>query len=177
MKKLHIGLSDDQRRGSIDLLNAALCNESLLLIKTKKAHWDVVGPQFLTIHKMLDEQYEKIAGVVDKLAERIRALGGFPIGTAAGFIQGATLKEQPGTVPSATAILLGLLDDHEHVCCHLREAASLADVRYDDRGTSDFLVSVLQRHEETAWMLRSFLEGSSVQPEPREVRPPVPGLA
>lgn len=177
MKKLHIGLTEEQRKGSIDLLNPALCNESLLLIKTKKAHWDVVGPQFLTIHKMLDEQYEKIAQMVDKLAERIRALGGFPIGTAAGFLQGATLREQPGTVPNATAILRGLLDDHEHVCCHLREAAGLADVRYDDRGTSDFLVSMLQAHEETAWMLRSFLEGASVQPEPREARPAVPGLA
>jgi starvation-inducible DNA-binding protein len=177
MKKLHIGLTDEQLRGSIDLLNAALCNESLLLIKTKKAHWDVVGPQFLTIHKMLDEQYERIAKSVDKIAERARALGGFPIGTAAGFLEGATLKEQPGMVPGATAILRGLLDDHEHVCCHLREAAGLADVRYGDRGTSDFLVALLQFHEEAAWMFRSFLEGASVQPEPRETRPAIPGLA
>ncbi len=44
MRKLNIGLSDEQRAGVIELLNHDLSDAYLLLIKTKKYHWDVVGP-------------------------------------------------------------------------------------------------------------------------------------
>jgi starvation-inducible DNA-binding protein len=134
-----------------------LCDESLLLIKTKKAHWDVVGPQFLTLHKLLDSQYEKVAEYGDSVAERVRALGGFPVGTAAGFLAGATVKEAPGTLDLATDAVSHLLDDHETIIRGLREKARICEEKHGDRGTSDFLVALMQGHEEMAWMLRSFL--------------------
>jgi starvation-inducible DNA-binding protein len=170
MRRMDIGLSEEQRQGSIRALNTVLCDESLLLIKTKKAHWDVVGPQFLTLHKLLDEQYERVAKYVDAVAERVRSLGGFPVGTAAGFISGATVKEAPGTLELATDAVSHLLDDHEIVIRVLRDKAKLADEKSGDRGTSDFLVAILQGHEEMAWMLRSFLEGEGVVSDGRAPR-------
>lgn len=162
MRPLHLGLSDEQREGSVRCLNLALCNEYLLLIKTKKAHWDVVGPQFLAIHQLLDSQYEQTDDFVDQLAERVRALGGCPVGTAAGFIEGATLREQPGKIPGATGIVRALLQDHEEVIRELRKGAERADVTFADRGTSDLFVRIMQAHEHMAWMLRSLLEGDAV---------------
>ncbi len=170
MKQPQIGLSDNQRRGSIDSLNAALCNEHILLIKTKKAHWDVVGPQFLSVHEMLDGQYERINTYVDQLAERTRALGGLPVATAKGFIEGATLKEHPEPVQDVTKILNGLLEDHEHVVCQLRDAVEQTELRFHDRGTSDFFVGLMRAHEEMAWFLRSFLEGADVRPDTQRTR-------
>ena len=87
MKPINIGLSEAQRREACVLLNRTLCNESLLLIKTRKFYWDVVGPQFMTLHKLWDTQYEALSEHVDEIAERIRYFGGFPVGTAAGFIE------------------------------------------------------------------------------------------
>ncbi|MGH2415091.1 MAG: Dps family protein, partial [Microcystaceae cyanobacterium] len=52
MPKLNIGLTQEQRQGVIELLNIDLADMYLLLIKTKKYHWDVVGPQFMTLHKL-----------------------------------------------------------------------------------------------------------------------------
>ena len=56
MRKLNIGLSEEQRTGVIELLNKDLANSYLLLIKTKKFHWDVVGPQFRSLHELWEEQ-------------------------------------------------------------------------------------------------------------------------
>jgi starvation-inducible DNA-binding protein len=167
MRALHIGLTDEQRRGSIARLDEALANEMLLLIKTKKIHWDVVGPQFLTLHKLLDEQYATLTEFVDTVAERVRTLGGYPVGTAAGFIESATLRESPGKVSDATTAVAILLDDHEAVVRGLREAAERCEVEYGDRGTADFFVAMLRAHEEMAWILRSFTEGSAVQSDGR----------
>ena len=44
MRKLNIGLTEEQRQGVVELLNHDLSDAYLLQIKTKKYHWDVVGP-------------------------------------------------------------------------------------------------------------------------------------
>ena len=170
MRRMDIGLSEEQRQGSIRALNTVLCDESLLLIKTKKAHWDVVGPQFLTLHKLLDDHYEKVAKYSDEVAERVRQLGGFPVGTAAGFLAGATVREAPGTLELATDAVSHLLDDHETVIRVMRENSKICEEKCGDRGTADFLVALMQGHEEMAWMLRSFLEGEGVVSDGRTPR-------
>jgi len=170
MRRMEIGLSEEQRQGSMRALNTVLCDESLLLIKTKKAHWDVVGPQFLTLHRLLDEHYEKVAKYGDAVAERVRSLGGFPVGTAAGFLAGATIKEAPGTLEVVTDAVSHLLDDHETVIRVLREKSKICEEKCGDRGTADFLVAIMQGHEEMAWMLRSFLEGEGVVSDGRAPR-------
>ena len=108
-----IGLSPKQREAVNRTLNVALANAYVLLTKTKKAHWDVVGPQFMTLHKLWDEQYTAIANLADEAAERIRMLGGFPIGTLQGFLAATELTEDPGNVPTATDGVSMLLHDHE----------------------------------------------------------------
>lgn len=101
MPTINIGLTDEQRQGVIELLNADLADSYLLLIKTKKYHWDVVGPQFRTLHQLWEEHYEALTVGIDELAERIRTLGGYPVGTAEGFLKHASIKEHPGDLPSA----------------------------------------------------------------------------
>ena len=87
MRALNIGLSEEQRQGVVDMLNKDLADSYLLIIKTKKYHWDVVGPQFRTLHELWEEHYTAISLNIDAIAERIRALGGYPVGTAQGFLR------------------------------------------------------------------------------------------
>jgi starvation-inducible DNA-binding protein len=159
---VNIGLSPDESRESIRLLNEALANVSILTIKTKKFHWDVVGPQFKTLHTLFDEQYERLGEYADELAERARMLGGFPLGTAAGFLEHAEVKEEPGNVPSATLAVERLLEDHEQIVRNLRRAIDGAHNDCHDCGTADLLTEMLRGHEKMAWMLRSFLQGEAV---------------
>lgn len=161
---INIGLTEEQRQGSVELLNKALSDTYLLQIKTKKYHWDVVGPQFRSLHEIWQEQYEAMAINIDEIAERARALGGYPVGTAEGFLKNASLREHPGDLPDATEMVRRLATDHEQVIRNLREFVDQAAEKFHDEGTADFLTGLMEEHEEMAWMLRSFIEGESVDP-------------
>ena len=163
MRKLNIGLTEEQRAGVTELLNRDLADAYLVLIKTKKFHWDVVGPQFRSLHQLWEEQYQALTANIDSLAERVRTLGGFPLGTAEGFLKNSSIKEQPNTIPLATEMVSQLVDDHEQIIRNLREHVDATGEEFHDQGTSDFLTGLMEQHEEMAWMLRSFIEGESLR--------------
>jgi starvation-inducible DNA-binding protein len=163
MRKLNIGLTEEQRQGVINLLNQDLADAYLLLVKTKKFHWDVVGPQFRSLHQIWEEQYQILTETIDSVAERVRALGGYPLGTMEGFLKVASLREQPGNVPLATEMVAFLVEDHEQIIRNLRDHVDQCSEEFHDEGTADFLTGLMEGHEEMAWMLRSFIEGQSLQ--------------
>lgn len=167
MRPLNIGLTEEQRQGVVDLLNHDLSDAYLLLIKTKKYHWDVVGPQFRSLHTLWEEQYTALTQSIDKTAERIRTLGGYPVGTAEGFLKYASIKEDAGTLPNAFGMVENLVADHEQIIRNLRQHIDQCTDQYKDTGTADFLTALMEAHEEMAWMLRSFIEGESIQPDGR----------
>ena len=164
MPNLNIGLSEEQRHGVVDLLNRDLADQYLLLIKTKKYHWDVVGPQFRSLHTLWEEHYNAITMNIDATAERVRQLGGYPLGTAAGFVEYGSLKEHPNDLPPADEMVARLVQDHEQVIRNMREDIDKCGEQFHDEGTADFLTGLMEQHEEMAWMLRSFIEGQSIDP-------------
>lgn len=161
-RRIDIGLDDSARAQVTASLNRLLSNEAVLLVKTRKAHWDIVGPQFYSLHKLWDEQYARLDGRMDAIAERIRQLGGFPVATMTGWLEHSLLMEAPGTVSSPTGAVAGLLSDHELVIRSLRRFIELS-CAVTDVGTADLLTGVIQEHEQMAWTLRAFLEGDAVQ--------------
>jgi starvation-inducible DNA-binding protein len=174
---VNIGLSQEETRDSVRLLNEALANVSIATIKTKKFHWDVVGPQFRTLHALFDEQYETLGEYADKIAERVRMLGGFPLGTAAGFLETAEVQEEPGNVPNATVAVQRLLADHEQIVRALRRGIDAAQDECHDSGTADLFTEMLRGHEEMAWMLRSFIQGEAVEADGKRHQSNVPAYA
>ena len=162
MPTINIGLTDKQLQGVIDLLNQDLADSYLLLVKTKKFHWDVVGPQFMTLHRLWQEHYEALTINVDVIAERVRTLGGYPVGTMEGFLKICSLKEHAGNVPTATGMVSQLLEDHEQVVRNLRKHIEECSNEFKDDGTADFLTGLMEQHEQIAWMLRSFIEGEAL---------------
>ncbi len=173
MRAINIGLTKEQLQGVIDLLNQDLADTYLLLVKTKKYHWDVVGPQFMTLHKLWQEHYEALTINVDVIAERVRTLGGYPVGTMEGFLKICSLKEHAGKVPTATGMVSQLLDDHEQVVRNLRKHIEQCSNEFKDDGTADFLTGLMEQHEQISWMLRSFIEGEAIasdgiKPEPQK---------
>jgi starvation-inducible DNA-binding protein len=163
MRSINIGLTDRQREGVIALLNQDLSDLYLILVKTKKYHWDVVGPQFRTLHQLWEEQYATLTETIDACAERVRMLGGYPIGTMEGFLKHASLREHSGDIPNATEMVSYLVQDHEQMIRNLREHITQCSKSFQDDGTADFLTGLMEQHEAIAWMLRSFIEGEAVQ--------------
>ena len=158
MPKINIGLTEQQLQGVIQLLNQDLADFYLLLIKTRKYHWDVVGPQFRTLHQMWQEQYEALTENIDACAERVRALGDYPLGTAESFLKHTSLQEHPGDLPTAQEMVERLVIDHEQIIRNLRQHIDLCSQEFHDEGTADFLTGLMEQHEEMAWTLRSFMD-------------------
>jgi starvation-inducible DNA-binding protein len=163
-RAINTGLSNEDRAAVADLLQSVLANTSLVYVKTRNYHWNVTGPRFHTLHLFLETQYTALAESADEVAERIRSLGAFPIGTMAEFIERGDLQEEPGVRPPADGMILSLLNDHETIIRGLREDIDKCDDEHNDAGTADFLTALLEAHEKMAWMLRSHLEDH----EPRD---------
>ncbi|MBD3314557.1 MAG: DNA starvation/stationary phase protection protein [Chitinivibrionales bacterium] len=151
-----IGIEQEQREGVVALLTRLLADEQILYAKTRNYHWNVVGPLFHSLHELLENQYQALAVRIDEIAERTRALGAPALGTLVEYKEYATLSESPGAYPEAMTMIANLTADHESIIRHLRKDLKACEEQYDDMGTSDFLTGLMEAHEKTAWMLRSF---------------------
>jgi starvation-inducible DNA-binding protein len=122
----------------------------------------VTGPEFHSLHELLEDFYQKLAPLADDVAERVRMMGGRAIGTMAEFSQQTRLSEQPGDAPEARQMLENLLADHEQIIRDLRQDIHVCADELNDQGTADFLTGLMEEHEKMAWMHRAFLEGRSI---------------
>lgn len=153
---MDIGIAQEDRKIIVDGLSRLLADTYVLYLKTHNFHWNVSGPMFRTLHLMFEEQYTELAGAVDSIAERIRALG-FPApGTYSVYAQLSSIPEPEG-VPSAEQMIQQLVEGQEAV---VRTARALFPQleRVSDEPTADLLTQRMQVHEKAAWMLRVLLE-------------------
>lgn len=151
--KLDIGLTDEQRQGSIQVLNTTLSDLHVLYIKTRNYHWNVIGPHFHSLHELLEEQYETLAEAIDLIAERVRMTGGIALGTMQEFLDTSRLSEQQGEPPNARDMIHNLLHDHEMMVRCLRQDIETVDTEYNDVTNADILTAQAEIHEKMAWML------------------------
>lgn len=153
----NIGLESDVRQPVVKMLNASLANEAILTQKTRNAHWNVSGVSFFELHILFEAQYKQLNEISDKIAERVRMLGGVTIASFEEFINHARLSEHSTEIPD----ILQLLADHETVIRFLREDIRKCSEEYEDEGTVDLLVGVMSLHEKMAWMLRAYIENGT----------------
>ena len=158
MKHVNTGISEQNRQRVVEFLDALLADEYVLYTKTRNYHWNVVGPHFNDYHKVFEEQYNGLSDDVDDIAERIRSLGYNASASLSEFQKNSQLEEHPGDYPSATSMVSNLLDDHETIIQTIRDKIDDIGNRHGDVGTEDFLTGLMEKHEKTAWMIRSILE-------------------
>lgn len=75
--------------------NEYLADMAVLSIKISNLHWNVVGKNFLAVHKYTEAEYEKAQERMDEVAELIRMFGLVPASTMAEYLQLAHVKEVP----------------------------------------------------------------------------------
>ena len=153
------GLSPQDGDAVTSLLQNRLNSLSDLALTLKHIHWNVVGPHFIAVHKMLDPQVDAVRLMVDAVAERIATLGAAPVGTP-----GALCKER-----SWDDYSLGRADAMEHlgaldvtydgiIADHRKAIAKLEDL---DIVTQDMLIQQTAELEQFQWFVRAHLETGS----------------
>ena len=156
--KPDIGITDKNLKGITDMLSVILADAYMLYTKTRKFHWNVNGQSFMELHKLFENQYNKLEEAIDEIAERINKLGAPALGTLKEFAQLTTLKEAPGKYPDQVSMIKELLADHESVIKTLRKNIDDSEDKFKDKGTADFLTGIMQEHETIAWTLRRYLK-------------------
>jgi starvation-inducible DNA-binding protein len=153
------GLSAQDGNAVAGLLQDRLNSLTDLALTLKHVHWNVVGPHFIAVHKMIDPQVDAVRLMVDTLAERIATLGVAPVGTP-----GALVKER-----SWDDYSLGRADAMEHL--------GALDIVYDsvianhrqvmekleslDLVSQDILIEQTADLEQFQWFIRAHLETGS----------------
>ncbi len=155
--KPNIGIAEKNLKQVNETLSVVLSNETVLYIKTRKAHWNVSGESFMELHRLFEEQYKHIEEIIDEVAERIGKLGGKTIGTLNEFSKLTTLKEHPGKYLSTKETIKELVTDHETIIRELRKDIERCDEKFGDAVTADFLTGLMESHETIAWVLRRYL--------------------
>lgn len=140
-----------------DALNVILADSYALYLKTHGYHWNVRGPNFQSLHVLLEGQYTEEWTALDAIAERIRALGELAPQGYAAFGNLSSIKDG-NPENDWEAMLKELLADNETVIRTLRDSCPVAEDAGDE-ATADLFTQRLQAHEKHAWMLRSTLGG------------------
>jgi len=155
--KANIGIKQENISKIVEILTKVLADEFILYTKTKKAHWNVEGPDFYNKHIFFEQQYDAIDEIVDTVAERIRSLGHYTPATLKDFLALTHLTEELQEKNDSNGFIKELLLDHESIIIYLRENINLIANDLQDAGTSDFITGLVENHEKMAWMLRAHL--------------------
>src|ERR1700753_3539475 len=124
-----------------------------LALTLKRAHWNVVGPNFIAVHTMLDPQVEAVRAMADEVAERIATLGGSPAGTPGALVAQRSWDDysigRAGTQEQLGALDVvydGIIEAHRGAIGALEEL---------DLVTQDMLTGQTHQLEEFHWFVRA----------------------
>ncbi len=152
------GLSDQDAAKVLSILQDRLSTYDDLSLLLKHVHWNVVGANFIGVHEMIDPQVDLVRGYADEVAERMAALGGQALGTAASI-----------TKPIEYPLNRGLALDHlaalnkvyaEVIVANRKAIDELGDL---DPVTQDMVIGETAELEKFQWFVRAHLENAGGQ--------------
>ena len=152
-------LALDDAKVAATLLQERLVSLLDLQLTLKHIHWNVVGPNFIAVHEMLDEHVESIRAMTDEIAERIAILGFEPVGTPAYITKNRAWDDYPinrGGVgehlKALDSVYDGIIGDHRKVMASVAEADSV---------TEDLMIGQLAKLELYQWFVRSHIANTA----------------
>jgi len=155
------GMSNKEGAEVAELLQKALSRYNDLHLTLKHVHWNVVGPNFIGVHEMIDPQVELVRGYADEVAERIATLGNSPLGTPGAIINDRTWDDYSVERDTVQAHLAALDLVYTGVIEDTRK--SIERVGDLDPVTEDMLIAHSTELEKFQWFVRAHLENSGGQ--------------
>lgn len=138
----------------VTFLNILLADEYVLYTKTRTAHWNIDGSNYFELHVFLENQYNTLDVIIDDLAEQIRSLGHYALGSLKDFLSIAQMNEDNHDFTKSGKIFETLLNDHETIIGILQHEILSVSTKLNDGNTAVFLTGLLEQHKKMVWMLR-----------------------
>ncbi|MEY8018593.1 Dps family protein [Mycobacterium servetii] len=152
------GLTDKQGARLAEVLQKQLSTYNDLHLTLKHIHWNVVGPNFIGVHEMIDPQVEAVRGYADEVAERIAALGASPMGTPGAIVNDRTWDDYSVGRDCVQSHLAALDLVYTGVIEDLRKA--IDETEELDPVTQDMLIGHAAPLEKFQWFVRAHLESA-----------------
>jgi starvation-inducible DNA-binding protein len=152
------GMDDSQATRLVDILEDRLVALSDMTLTLKHIHWNVVGPNFIAVHEMLDPQYESVSEMVDEVAERIATLGGTPRALPGAIVQRRAWDDYSIGRDTAQAHLGALDQVYSGLIASHR--AAMKEAEELDLVTQDLLTQQAGKLEQYHWFVRAHLENA-----------------
>lgn len=152
------GLTDKEGAEVAEVLQSALSRYNDLHLTLKHVHWNVVGPNFIGVHEMIDPQVELVRGYADEVAERIAALGASPKGTPGAILGDRTWDDYSVNRDTAQAHLAALNLVYTGVIEDTRK--SIERLGEIDPVSEDMLIGHAGELEKFQWFVRAHLENA-----------------
>lgn len=156
-----IGLRKEALLPVIKDLNTELATIYTFYHQVKKHHWLVEGPEYMPLHKFLDEWAAALLKSADELAERLTALGGYPVSGPAAQQALAIIEVEPEGIFGLRDMLEKDLEDGATIAVAMREHIVRAAAA-GDFGTEHLLKELLLEHEQMVHHLEHFLGEESL---------------
>jgi starvation-inducible DNA-binding protein len=145
----------------VEILQRRLVGLIDMSLTLKHIHWNVVGPNFIGVHEMLDPQYQSVQLMVDAVAERIATLGGSPSGLAGAVVSQRDWPDYELGRDVVPSHLMALDSAYSGLIAGHRDAmARTGDL---DPVTEDLLTGQTGELEQFQWFVRAHLETPSGQ--------------
>ncbi|MBL9204649.1 MAG: DNA starvation/stationary phase protection protein Dps [Opitutaceae bacterium] len=145
-------LPETVRLQIVPLLNRQLADAIDLTLQAKQAHWNVKGPQFVSLHGLFDEVAETLGELADELAERSVELGGVADGTLQAVAGATRLPAYDRELLSGTDHLRALAAATGNFAQSSRGAIDAA-ATLGDASTADLFTSVSRAADKLLWKL------------------------
>lgn len=130
-----------------------------LALTLKHIHWNVVGPDFIGVHQMLDPQVDGVNEMIDETAERIATLGSSPNGLPGNLVEQRSWDDYdlgralvPEHLGALDLVYAGVIEGHR---------AAIDQLEDPDVVTQDMIVGQTALLEKYQWFVRAHLETSS----------------
>lgn len=139
----------------MSILNETVANLINIRYQAKNAHWNCSGPLFYELHLLFDRIYDDYEDLIDRLAERLRGLGGRVSGTVTQVNQLSVLVDQP-LIDSALELAQSLLLRLEELKTINLINIDLANAE-NDQTSLNVLCEVQETIDKHIYLLRSSL--------------------
>ncbi|MEM1317614.1 MAG: DNA starvation/stationary phase protection protein Dps [Pseudomonadota bacterium] len=146
------GLEGNTRETCIDLLQKSLADTTDLFLAVKQAHWNLKGAAFIGVHKLLDDEADKLQDFVDTIVERLVILGGEAEGTSHKVVEHTSMEAYPLGIQKWDEHVDALKDRYMQVGKHIRSRMAEAD-EAGDEDTADLFTEVSRGIDKGAWFI------------------------
>ena len=138
-------------------LNIFLADLAVMNIKVHNLHWNVVGTEFKSIHKMTEKIYEMIQEQFDEVAEIMKMHNQFPFARITDYKNNTNIEEVESRPYQTDEVLEILNNDYDKIINQANKAREEASTQ------GNFLIvnlmeDYLKNYVKNSWMMRAILE-------------------